>query len=207
MGLRRGLVLGLLTVPVVWVGPSAAADPPKVVIVAGKEQIVAENYERRTIYHSPQTPGYTCWVGTWIMPDDSLMASFTQATGPLHGRPRGSPEILEQLGMSELVKRDPDWDFTGLDLRNVYLRSQDGGANWTPAGTESFHTPAGQMSQGGPQVSLRDGTILRTILADIYRSMLCPGPLFCSAHPTAPGRGGRRSPCSIRQRTPVGRRG
>ncbi len=33
--------------------------------------------------YSPQTPGVTCWVGAWIMPDGDLMTSFTQATGPV----------------------------------------------------------------------------------------------------------------------------
>ncbi len=33
------------------------------------ENLFAEQYTRKTIYHSPQTPGYTCWVGAWIMPD------------------------------------------------------------------------------------------------------------------------------------------
>src|SRR4051812_8841981 len=49
---------------------------------------VAEQFARKIIYHSPQTPGYTCWVGAWVMPDRSLMVAFSQATGPLKDRPR-----------------------------------------------------------------------------------------------------------------------
>ena len=30
----------------------------------------------RLVYHSPQTPGYTCWTGCWLMPDGTLMTSF-----------------------------------------------------------------------------------------------------------------------------------
>ena len=142
------------------------------------QRLVADHYDRRTIYHSPQTPGYTCWVGAWIMPDDSLMVSFTQATGPLQGRPRGAPEDLEKLGITALVKQDPNWDFTGLDLRNVYLRSEDGGVSWTEAGSDPFRTPTGQMSQGGVQIALRDQTILRAFfgvhlpLDDVPRTAL-----------------------------------
>jgi len=28
----------------------------------------AEQYARKTIYHSVQKPGYTCWLGAWQMP-------------------------------------------------------------------------------------------------------------------------------------------
>ncbi len=45
-------------------------------------KVTATDVERFTVYHSPQTPGYTCWVGTWVMPDETLMVSFHQATGP-----------------------------------------------------------------------------------------------------------------------------
>src|SRR2546421_2142066 len=75
----------------------------------GASNFHAEQYARKTIYHSPQKPGYSSWVGAWIMPDDSLMVSFHQATGPVEGRG---------------VK---DYDYSGLQLANVYLRSTDGG--------------------------------------------------------------------------------
>jgi hypothetical protein len=48
---------------------------------------VAEGLSRKTVYHSPQKPGYTSWVGAWIMPDHALMVCFTQATGPVADRP------------------------------------------------------------------------------------------------------------------------
>src|SRR5690349_20821734 len=60
----------------------------------------AINHRRRTIYHSPQTPGYTCWTGAWSMPNGDLMVSFTQATGPVEGRPAAPPEALKQLSWS-----------------------------------------------------------------------------------------------------------
>ena len=52
---------------------------------AGITQVTVREQSRRTIYHSPQTPGYTCWAGIWKMPDASVMIAFTQATGPLEG--------------------------------------------------------------------------------------------------------------------------
>ena len=40
------------------------------------------DYTQRTIYHSPETPGWTSWVGIWLMPDGRLQCSFNQRTGP-----------------------------------------------------------------------------------------------------------------------------
>src|SRR4051812_49961858 len=84
------------------------------------------DFKRRTIYHSPQTPGYTCWVGAWQMPDKNLMVTFKQATGPLIDRPR-SIDLLKKLGADT---KDPQRDFTGLELANIYVRSTDDGQTW-----------------------------------------------------------------------------
>src|SRR5438552_269398 len=59
--------------------------------------LTAERHARKTIYHSPQKPGFTSWVGAWAMPDGSLMVSFTQATGPLKDRPRAPKAVQEKL--------------------------------------------------------------------------------------------------------------
>lgn len=165
------------------VGVGRAADP-----APGRVgRLAAEQFMRKTIYHSPRTPGYTCWVGAWIMPDRSLMACCTQATGPLEGRPRAPKEVRERLGWPP--SKDPaGYDFTGLDLANVYLRSADGGATWDVVGTDPFRTPAGQMSQGGGQVALRDGTILRAVSG--FHLPLIPG-LPKTAFPQRSRDGGR----------------
>ena len=121
----------------------------------------AHDYSRKEIYRSPQSPGYTCWVGAWAMPDESLMVSFTQATGPVDGRPRMPAWVQKKWGWP--IAGNQAYDFTGLDLNNIYLRSDDAGVTWKQAGADPFKTPAGQMSQGGPQIALRDGTILRAV--------------------------------------------
>ncbi len=124
-----------------------------------KKNIVGCELERKTIYHSPQSPGYTCWVGAWTMPDQSLMVTFKQAIGPLEGRPR-SIELLKQLGSDA---KDPQRDFTGLTLANVYLRSTDGGATWTKTAEEPFPGPLDRPSWGGSHIALAGGAILRAI--------------------------------------------
>src|SRR5437763_14429778 len=128
---RRTFVrnLGLLCVPAVC--PAAftrAADAP----AGGDRAWVARGLRRRTIYHSPQKPGYTCWVGAWAMPDKALMVAFTQATGPVAGRPAAPAAVVEKLGIPK------GWDFTGLDRRVLYLRSVDNGDHWEQVGSTPF---------------------------------------------------------------------
>lgn len=55
---------------------------------ADAAEFSAVEYQRQTVYHSPQKPGFTSWVSAWMMPDSSPMISLTQATGPVEGRPR-----------------------------------------------------------------------------------------------------------------------
>ncbi len=141
-----------------WVEKARSAVEATAVETA-KRIIVGQNLQRKTIYHSPQTPGYTCWVGAWQMPDKSLMVTFKQATGPLEGRPR-SIELLKQMGSDA---KDPQRDFTGLTLVNIYLRSIDGGATWSKTAEESFPGPLDRPSWGGSHIALADGSILRAI--------------------------------------------
>lgn len=90
-------------------------------VVRAADFAVAE-YERRTIYHSPQSPGFTSWVGAWKMPDGSLMVSFTQATGAVEGRTQAPLDVRRKLNWPP--EGHPGYDMTGLDLCNVYLRSE-----------------------------------------------------------------------------------
>jgi len=148
---REAIRFAMLSLAIAsWRRPATAEDA-----------YVARDFSRNDIYHSPQTPGYTSWVGAWTMPDESLMISFTQATGPLEGRPSLSDELRARWNWPPPGK--PGYDFTGLDLHNIYMRSPDAGNTWEQTGAELFHTPGGQMSQGGPQIALPDGTILRAV--------------------------------------------
>jgi hypothetical protein len=121
----------------------------------------ATDFTSKTIYHSPQSPGFTCWVGAWLMPDKSLMVSLTQATGPLKDRPRTDPKILARF---------PGWppngnaayDMNGLDLRNVYLRSTDAGQTWKEVSSDPFRSCMNHAT-GKAQLALPDGTILRAV--------------------------------------------
>jgi len=118
-------------------------------------------FSKRTIYHSPQTPGYTCWVGIWNMPDGSTMMCFTQATGPQEGRPKAPPEIRERLCWPPSGHGD-SYDMTGLDLANVHLRTTDGGNTWQQVGADLFKSCMNGCT-GQAEAALPDGTILRGV--------------------------------------------
>jgi dienelactone hydrolase len=141
-----------------WV-ENARAAVEATALKTTKKPIIGRELTRKTIYHSPQTPGYTCWIGAWQMPDKSLMVTFKQATGPLEGRPR-SIELLKQMGSDA---KDPQRDFTGLSLANIYLRSTDGGETWTKTAEEGFPGPLDRPSWGGSHIALANGSILRAI--------------------------------------------
>ncbi len=145
----------LLLTGLCWGAATAAEDG---------QGLSAEQFARKTIYHSPQTPGYTCWVGAWQMPDKSLMVSFKQATGPLKGRSHAPGELLDRLGrVGRFLRDDPQRDFTGLELANIYLRTTDGGATWGKVAESPFHGPIDRPVFEGTHVALSDGAILRAI--------------------------------------------
>jgi hypothetical protein len=122
-------------------------------------QVAVQTHERTTLYHSPQTPGYTCWVGLWTMPDGSVMASFTQATGPVEGwRPRAPGSVLAKLPTAQ--QEIPAYDFTGLSQANIFMRSQDGGRTWVQVASQPFASALNGFCTGGV-MALADGTILR----------------------------------------------
>lgn len=117
------------------------------------------DYEKRTIYHSPQTPGYTSWAGLWAMPEGSVLTSFTQVTGPLTGWRQRAPEaILRRLPTAQ--QDIPAYDMTGLTQENLCLRSTDRGTTWAPYSSDTFSSAMNGYCTGGVAV-LADGTFLR----------------------------------------------
>lgn len=121
----------------------------------------ARDLRRVFIYHSPQYPGFTCWCGLWSMPDGSVMCSFTQATGPFHGRPRAPEEVRRTLEWPP-AGHGEEYDMTGLVLENVHLRSADSGQTWECVGRDAFRTCMNGTT-GEAEESLPDGTILRGV--------------------------------------------
>ena len=135
----------------------AISGPPT---ASGEPNVKAVDHSRRTIYHSPQSPGFTCWVGTWAMPDGSIMVCFTQATGPLEGRPRAPKEVLKKLSWPPGGKAG--YDMTGLDMCNVHLRSHDRGETWEQVSADPFKSCMNGIS-GQCETALPDGAVIRGV--------------------------------------------
>jgi hypothetical protein len=128
----------------------------------------AVDLHRQTIYHSPQRPGYTSWVGAWTMPDKSLMTAFVQATGPVDAadRPATPRPVLAALGVSALP---PGYDFWGLKLAVEYLRSRNDGRTWRVVRSDAFQAPGPYAYTPQATVALRDGTLIRRVNGDDLR--------------------------------------
>ena len=124
------------------------------------DDVAAIEHQRQTIYHSPQKPGFTSWVGAWTMPDGSLMVSFTQATGPIEGRPQAPQEVQDRLSWPPAGQ--PGYDMTGLELRNVHLRSKDAGKTWQEVSADPFKSCMNGVTNEA-QTALADGTVLRGV--------------------------------------------
>lgn len=149
---RTGIVPRFLAV---WLMATSACGA----LTAADRVVRVTEYQRRTIYHSPETPGYTCWVYAWAMPDNDLMVSFYEATGPTDESVRAPLEVQKKLSWPHLA--DARRDMSGLSARNVYLRSSDGGATWNSVSADAFRSPMNGLVLGG--LGLRDGVILRAV--------------------------------------------
>src|ERR1700710_469684 len=101
------LVIAVAVVVVSWRSYSDTGPPSALESQSGIATVHAIDFRRTTLYHSPQRPGYTAWTGAWVMPDQSLMTAFVQATGPVDpGARRLAPQhVLDSLSV-------PGWDRT-----------------------------------------------------------------------------------------------
>jgi len=127
------------------------------------KQYRAADFSTKTIYHSPQSPGYTSWVGCWLMPGGRLMVSFHQATGRLQGRYRTRKDVLRQLSWPPQGKPEyVNYDMAGLDLEVIHLASADNGLKWEQVSTEHASTPMNGWTCE-PEVASEDGAIYRAV--------------------------------------------
>lgn len=123
---------------------------------------MATGFQQRTIYHSTQRPGYTCWSCLWKMPDGALYLKLLQITDPRPAgrrkepRPKADAAKLRELGWYERM------DMTGLKKELMILRSPDGGKTWPLFATEPF---PGMMNDSGffTALPLKHGSLLRTL--------------------------------------------
>ncbi len=94
------------------------------------------------------------------MPDETLMVSFHQATGPFTGRPHARPDILHILSWPP--GGNFGYDMTATTQQIIHLASTDRGQTWEQVSTEPWHSPMNGISCG-PEIGLPDGTIIRGV--------------------------------------------
>lgn len=88
------------------------------------------------------------------------MVSFTQATGPIEGRPQAPKEVQHRLTWPP--PGQPGYDMTGLDLHNVHLRSTDAGKTWQQVSADPFKSCMNGVTNEA-QTALTDGSVLRGV--------------------------------------------
>jgi len=150
----------------------ARVTRPAAPTIAPTATVTAIDYRRSHIYHSPQSPGFTSWVGAWLTPDGRPMVAFDQATGPVNpARRRLMPErLLERsFGMTEdprdtrhFVYLDPNRDMWGLNQEVVTL-APGAGTSWRIWRVDPFHALDAQAFTPQADVALSDGVLLRRI--------------------------------------------
>ena len=143
---------GVLVVLMLLVLAGTASGVPEADGRARAIGVEVADYRQRIIYHSPETPGYTSWVGVWLTSDGRLECSFAQRTGPKDA-PLDSVPVLESTdagltwtrvdadlprggGRGMAVLKDgtlvaPRWASDPNDAGYVQ-RSSDGGRTWSP---------------------------------------------------------------------------
>jgi hypothetical protein len=122
-----------------------------------------KDFQRRTLYHSRQTPGYTCWTAICRGRDGAPILTFCEATGPMNGRERAPAEIARRMPGDF---QNPSRDFTGLTLENVVLTSGDGGQTWREEARERFRSCLNFNVAGG-LMTLHDGSLLRSVWGQV----------------------------------------
>lgn len=107
----------------------------------------AVEFEARTIYHSPENPGYAAWVQLW--PDgDRLMIKFLERRHPPAGVTLSRPPL--DVHQWEAIGLPAKYDFAALVNQVIYMVSKDGAATWH----EDFRGPASESNLGNDSVGL-----------------------------------------------------
>jgi hypothetical protein len=163
------VVLGVVIVVLFWRSYSDSSPTTQPAPSASDlPSVHGIDFRRTTLYHSPQTPGYTSWTGAWVMPDQSIMVAFVKATGPTNpaDRARAPRSVIDSFGLTSWPAQR---DFWGLKTSVKYLSSSDGGDTWIPARVDKFHSlfPAPYLPQA--DAALKDGTIIRRVNGDDLR--------------------------------------
>ena len=112
----------------------------------------ATDFVQTTIYHSPQTPGYTAWCKLWRTRDGQLRLAFQQVTGPVEDwkKRRNVTVILESTDEAKSWKK----------LREVPARTSA-----ASAADKIYAAPGSSAFCGHGLAVLPDGTLVTGLWA------------------------------------------
>ncbi|MBI4583004.1 MAG: exo-alpha-sialidase [Planctomycetes bacterium] len=112
----------------------------------------AIDFEQKTIYHSPQHPGYTAWCTLWRARDGHLRLAFQQVTGPV--------EKPEERTNVTVILDSPDEAATWKVLREALPRK-----NLAPLAGGIYAAPGDSSFCGHGLAALPDGTLVTGLWA------------------------------------------
>lgn len=119
---------------------------------APAREMAATDFVQRTIYHSPQTPGYTSWCTLWRATNGHLRLAFLQITGPV--------EKPDQRTNATVILDSPDETATWNILRQVPPRKN------LVASTNGIYAAAGDSGYCGHGLAaLPDGSLVTGLWA------------------------------------------
>lgn len=112
----------------------------------------ATEFAQTTVYHSPQTPGYSAWCTLWRTPGGQLRLAFQQVTGPVEDwkKRRNVTVILESNDEAKSWKK----------IREVVARTNAGSA-----GDKIYAAPGSSAFCGHGLAMLSDGTLITGLWA------------------------------------------
>lgn len=114
-------------------------------------EMAATDFTQKTIYHSPEKPGYTAWCTLWRGKNGHLRLAFQQVTGPV--------ENPQQRTNVTVLLESPDDAATWSVLREVPARKN-------LASTNGIYTaPADSSFCGHGLAALPDGTLVTGLWA------------------------------------------
>jgi hypothetical protein len=134
--------------------PARAAQTADKAQEAAQGAVRAVDFESRTVYRSPEKPGYACWVGFFPGEKGQWYLGFMELTHPEKPLPRMTREQWyiqgQPVGYDKQVR-----------MEEVLLESDDGMKTWQVISRRPSDSGGGTFSQA----RTRDGRFLRFVWA------------------------------------------
>jgi hypothetical protein len=147
---NRSIISAILLATVI--GCAAADAAPINAAPPAAAPVRTADFVRKTIYHSPQSPGYTAWCTLWRENAGGLRLAFQQVTGPVN-EPHKRKNVTVILASNDEAA-------TWKTLREIPARTS---APTTPQ--QIYAAPASSSFCGHGMASLPDGTLITGLWA------------------------------------------